>query len=185
MTVEEVLILASKELNLPDTVRACIQGTNNGTAEREEVQSLLHAFNMVENELAMDYLPLYTEEEIATDTGAVFYTSLTRKPVRILGVKDETDGSVRYEVFPEYVKTEKGKVRIRYTYMPDAKALDGESDYQIQASARLLAYGVATEYCLSRGLFDDASVWEKKYKQALKSAYKAYPSVVLRTRRWA
>lgn len=185
MTVQEILILATKELNLPDEVRLFILGTNSSNAGKEEADNLLACFNAVETELAVDYLPLYAEDELEAETGAIFYTKLTRRPIRILGVKDEKGRSIPYQIFPEYIKTRAGKIRVRYTYAPREKTLDDISDYRIQASKVLLAYGVVTEYCLSQGMFEDASVWEKKYKQALKSAYKALPSVVLRTRRWA
>ncbi len=185
MKVEKVLILASRMLNLPEEVQFCLAGVGENSFAQKEADALLHSFNVVENELAMDYLPLYAEDEIVTASGSVFYTVLTRKPVRILGVKDGNGNSLFYQVFPEYVKAQVGKVRIRYTYMPNEKTLYDQSDYHLQASERLLALGVAVEYCLSRGMFEDANVWDKKYKQALKSAYKGYPSVVLRTRRWA
>lgn len=40
-------------------------------------------------------------------------------------------------------------------------------------SPRLFAYGIAAEYCLACGLFEEAAVWDKKYKDALTAAYRS------------
>jgi hypothetical protein len=185
MEVKTVLLRVRELLNLPQEVQDGITSGGGSVWVQDEVNTLMQCFNAVENELAVDYLPLYHEDTVQTETGAVFYTEFSRKPVRILGVKDEKGNALKYTIFPEYLKAQAGKIVVRYTYAPEAKNVYSESDYRLQASERLLAFGVATEYCLMRGRFEEASIWEKKYKQALKTAYKAYPSVVLRTRRWA
>ena len=185
MKVKDVLLLVRELLNLPIDVQRCINGETVEEWAEKETNTLVKGFNVVEKELAVDYLPLYAEDTIRTNTGSIFYTSLTRKPVRILGIKDGDGTSLKYRIFPEYIKTECGEICVRYTYIPEEKLLLDSSDYKLQASENLLAYGIAVEYCLARGRFEEASIWEKKYKQALKSAYKSNPSVVLRTRRWA
>lgn len=185
MKVKDVLIKVRELLNLPQDVHYNITGEAYGNAGQEEVNTLVRCFNAVENELAVDYLPLYQEDVVQTDTGAVFYTSFSRRAVRILEVKDENGNALQYTIFPQYIKTQKGKVVIRYSYAPEEKFLYSDSEYQLEIAERVLEYGIATEYCLMRGMFEEANVWEKKYKHALKTAYKAYPSVVLRSRRWA
>ena len=185
MKVKDVLTLARELLGLPEEVQEGIEGGQTSSWVQQEVTMLLQCFNAVEKELAVDYLPLYNEDTIQTSTGSIFYSSLVHRPVRILGVRDADGTSLKYTIFPEYLKTQSGEVCVRYTYMPEDKHLLSISDYHLQASEYLIAYGMAVEYCLMRGRFEEANVWEKKYKQALKSAYKAYPSVVLRTRRWA
>lgn len=185
MKVKDVLLLARAELNLPLEVQGCIMGETGEAWVQQEVDALLQCFNAVEKEIAVDYLPLYNEDTLSTPTGTVFYTTLSRKPVRILGIQDGKGNSLEYTIFPEYIKTQCGEICVRYTYMPEEKMLYADSDFHLQASEKLLAYGVALEYCLMRGKFEEAELWDKKYKTALKMAYKARPSVVLRTRRWA
>lgn len=184
MKVRDVLINVRELLNLPIDVHYNITGEAFGSAGQEEVNTLVRCFNAVENELAVDYLPLYQEDTVQTDTGAIFYTDFSRRPVRIAEVRDENGNAVKYKIFPQYLKTQKGKTVIRYSYAPEEKFLYSDSEYSLEIAQRLLEFGIATEYCLMRGMFEEASVWEKKYKQALKTAYKAYPSVILRSRRW-
>ena len=183
MKIRDIIATVAQELGLTE-VTTYLQGTNNTTGETE-TNNLVRCYNLVEGELAVDYLPLYAEDEIWTETGAVFYTELSKKAVRIIAVTDESGNAVSYKIFPEYLKMQPGKMNVRYSYVPAEKGLEDESDYQLCACKHLLVYGMATEYCLAIGLFDEAEVWEKKYRRALKNAYKSKPSVVMRTRRWA
>ena len=183
ITVKEVLLACAQMLGLDDTVEylnAPSQEKNAG-----ETEELLRCFNIVENEVALDYLPLYAETEVETQTGAVQYACLPNAIVRVLRVCDEWGNSVPFKIFPDHIQTQSGKIKIAYTYAPESKALDGESDYTVQASARLFAYGVATEYSLAKGMFEEASVWDKKYKDAITAAYRSRPCRILRSRRWA
>lgn len=61
MKVKEVLALAAANLGRDDLVAAIEQMEGDPSAE---VQSLLRCYNLAENELALDYLPLTQEEEI-------------------------------------------------------------------------------------------------------------------------
>ncbi|MBQ8885814.1 MAG: hypothetical protein IJY62_05560 [Clostridia bacterium] len=182
MTVKEVVLLAAEELGLGESVAAHLSGGAEGERETAE---LLRAFNLVENEIALDYLPLYSEEEIESETGVIRFDGLSRAAVRILRVCDEYGNKLPFRLFPEWLKTQAGKVKIAYTYSPKEKGLEDKSDYVLQASPRLLAYGIAAEYSLTKGLFEEAAVWDKKYKDALTAAYRARPSRILRSRRWA
>ena len=182
MKVRDIIAIVAKELGLV-TVSAYLQ--NGNTTGEEETNNLVRCYNLVESELAVDYLPLYSEDEIWTETGAVFYTELSKKAVRIVAVVDENGNGAPYKIFPEYLKTQPGKIRVRYSYAPMEKGLDGNSEYHLYACRHLLVYGVAYEYCLACGLFEDAGVWEKKYHRVIKNAYKSKPGVILRTRRWA
>lgn len=182
ITVKDAILTAAAELGFADTVQAYFDGTSQeGEAE---VEALLRCFQLVENELALDYLPLYAEEEVETGTGVVPYDAFSRTIVRIVKVTDEWGNDAPFTLFPEYLKTQGGKCKIRYAYAPEKKELDGESDYHLYVSARLLAYGMAMEYALARGMFEEASVWDKKYKDAITATYRANPCRVIRSRRW-
>ena len=168
MTVKEVIITAASLLELEEKVSAFIGGDE--TVGAEETAALLKCFNLVEN--------------VRTDTGRVAYKDLSKAAVRILGVKDESGSSIAYKVYPEYLTAQPGGLTIGYTYTPEKKTLDGESDFQLIVSERLLAYGVAAEYCFSTGYYEEGEAWSKKYKDALAAAYRSSPAKSLRSRRW-
>ena len=182
ITVKEVLLSAAAEVGLYYKVYAYLE---EGEAEGlEATEALLRCFNLVENELALDYLPLYAEEEVVTDTGTVYYSELSRPAVRVVKVEDAWGNDMPFRLFPEYLKTQGGTLKIRYAYVPAKKTVADDSDYHTLASVRLFTYGIAAEYSLSIGLFEEAAVWDKKYKDAVTAAYRSNPCRVIQSRRW-
>jgi len=173
---------AAIEVGLKEEVLGYLQ--NGDEAGEVATMSLVRCFNLVENELALDYLPLFYEEELESDTGAVYFSELTKAPVRIVQVTDGNNQELEFRLFPEYVKTQAGKIKIRYSYTPTQKDIDGTSDFFLYASVRLFAYGMAAEYFAASGLFEEAAVWDRKYKDAIQAAYKRKPNKKIRARRW-
>lgn len=182
MTVIECINATAVELGIGERVREYLEGISDDG--KEDVNALLRCFNLVENELALDYLPLYAEEELVSETGAVYFSELENKPVRIVEVRDFTGQQTAYRLFPEYLKTTAGQITVRYTYAPEEKLLTGESDFKLFASVRLFAYGMASEYLTANGLFEEGAVWDKRYKDAIASAYRSKPARRIASRRW-
>ena len=182
ITVKDVLLLCAKMLNLTDAASYLTTGTGTQNAD---VQALLSCFNVVENEIALDYLPLYAEQEVHTQTGEMKYTALNKNVVNVLRVRDESGKSLPFKLFPDQLKTQSGKIVITYTYAPKNKSLTDECECSVQVSTRLLAYGIAAEYAFAQGMFEEAAVWDKKYKDAIEAANCKKPSYILRSRRWA
>ncbi len=182
MTVKEVLYQAALLVGATDAA-TFLDGSS--TAGENEANVLLRCLNFVENEVALDYLPLCSEETFESETGVIPFEKLALAATRIVSVKDESGNSVAFKSFPDYIKTQPGKVTVAYTYTPKEKALGDEMEYSRLASKRLFAYGVAAEYCLACGLYEEAAVWDKKYKEAIGAAYEAHPPRRLASRRWA
>ena len=182
MKVKEIILTAANELGMGAEIAAYFNGA--APEYQEQANLFLQCFNLVENELALDYLPLYAEDEIETTTGTVKYTILRNDAVRILCVENEWGESIKFDLFADYLKTQPGLVKIRYTYTPQKKTISEDSDFTLLASERLLAYGIAAEYTLATGRFEESAVWDKKYKAAINAAYELRPAKKIRSRRW-
>lgn len=182
MTVRECVELAAVQLGIAEEVKAYLNGTATGGAEKAEL--LLTCFNLVENELALDYLPLFAEDEIESETGIIEFSALRYDAVRVTGVRDKWGNAAAFKLFPTYLQTAPGYVKITYTYTPQKKEIDEESDFVTLISSRLMSYGMAAEYSLVMGLFEDATVWDKKYKEGIEAAYKLRPCKRIKSRRW-
>lgn len=182
MTVKEILLEAARKIGKYQQVYDYFEGIDQ--AGETLVEELLDCFHTIENELALDYLPLYAEKEIFSQSGAVYFSQLDKAAVRIVSVQDEWGNDLKYELFPQYLKTQQGKIKIRYSYTPEKKSLTDKSDFGARVSARLFAYGMAAEYAVQNGLFQEAGVWESKYKDAIAAAYRATPNKKIASRRW-
>ncbi len=182
MTVKEILLTAATELGFGEDAKAFLEeGVED---EIQKMELLLECFNLTENELALDYLPLYAEDTVSSSSGKILYSTFKKSPVHILQVQDTSGNPIKFKIFADGIKTQAGKVNVTYTYTPDKKTFEEESDYQIQASTSLMAYGVLSHYTLATGLFEESAIWEKKYKNAIEAVYRARPSERLRSRRW-
>ncbi len=181
--VKEVIKGAARCLGIEKGVEAYLAGGENEQGG-EDTQRLLFCFHRVEEELALDYLPLLVEEEIVTANGVVSYDALSRSVTRILCVEDEWGNPIKHRIYPTYCKAAAGRLKITYAYLPVKKEIEEESDYGGEVGERLLSYGVAAEFALSIGDPSTAEVWDKKYREAVRVAYKATPCKRIRARRW-
>lgn len=180
MIVKNIVISAGDLLGIGDQVRDEIEKSEDSKI----VQCLLKCYNIVENELAVDYFPLLLEETFSSDTGALYFESFSKKPVRIVKVVDAWENEIPFKLFPNFLKTQTGKVCVRYAYEPEEKKLQSKGEVSLHVSERLIAYGVASEYALASGLFEEASAWDKKYKDAISAVYRANPARKISARRW-
>lgn len=182
MTVKEVLYLAATELGIYDEVRNFIE---NGLAVgKKETQKLLSYYQLVENELALDYFPLRTEETMYASNGKIVYSRLSKGVSRILYVKNADGERIRFQIFADHLLTDEGTVTIGYAYAPSSKTYKDSSDFSSQVSARLLSYGIAAEYTLAAGRYEEWAIWDQKYKNAIIAAYRAPKTERLESRRW-
>jgi uncharacterized membrane protein len=182
MTVKEVVLAAAEMVGVGDAVKIYLDGDKSQGGK--ECEALLRCFNFIQNELALDYFPLVAEDVVSNPTGRIKYVQLSKAAVRILSVKDETERSVQYKLFPSFLESQVGDLTVRYTYTPSEKTVSGDVEASMVVSLRLIAYGVAAEYCFSVGLYEEGEAWNKKYKDALVGAYALQPAKVMRSRRW-
>ena len=183
ISVKEAVCEAAQALGIWEWVQAYLDGGDSEMGEKD-TNVLVECFNRVQNELALDYLPLLAEDELMTATGVIAYTELMHPATRILCVENEVGESVKFKLFPNRLETQEGKVKVFYAYAPTEQDIDGVCEYETGVSKRLFVYGMAAEYFSACGLFEEAAVWDRKYKAAIEAAYKKRPSRKIRSRRW-
>lgn len=184
MTVKNILSLAAANLGREDLVAAVYDCAQEPWGE---VASLLRCYNLVENEIALDYFPLKTEETLVSCGSVIPYARLQHAPVTILSVTDENGNAENFEVRPARIVLtgcKNRKLKVVYTYSPAEKLFTDCCELGGKISARLLSFGVACEFCLTNGQFAEAAAWEKKYREALRAANTTRRPLSVRSRRW-
>ena len=182
MKVKDVVYAAAQTLGILDGVKGYFESGDEGC--KREAELLLSCFNGVESGLALEYLPLYAEDEVLAPTKRVEYASLTYSPVRILKVTDELGEATQYTLYPQYLIAKAGRLKITYTYTPNRKEIEEQSDFALYLSETLLVYGTLAEYCAAEGCFDEASVWDKKYKAGIEKVVTLRSCKRINSRRW-
>lgn len=183
MQVKEIAALAAECLGRDDL--AALAHTAK-SEPRGELSSLLRCYNLVENEIALDYIPLIEEERLQVVNGEVSFSRLRFSPVEVKRVTDENGISVSFELLPDRLKVPERElfVTVRYTYSPPRKGWEEESAFDGKVSPRLMAQGIASEFCLSHGQFSEAAMWEKRYRESLRAAHIVRRTLFVRARRW-
>ena len=181
MTAKQVINEAARLIGIDELLNGYF---TNGNEEGEKAaQALLSCLYLVETELASEYFPLRFEETL-TSNGKIEFEAFTHKPLCVLSVADSGGKEAAAVIFPTYIKVKNGAYNVSYTYAPDKKELDDDLPFDACVTAALVAYGVAAEYCLLAGLYEEAAVWEKKYKQAIRGAKPKARGGAMRAREW-
>ncbi len=179
VTVKEVLGLAAANAGRGD-----LDDTALSSASNADTAELLRCYNTVENEVALDFYPVARSQIFKPVGGKVAVTAFERQPVNILRVTDGKGRRLPFSQSAEYVGVEGEEVEIEYTYAPAQKSVGDKSEFGDKISARLLSYGTAAVYLLSRGCPAEAGEWERRYREALRAAGICRRTLSVRARRW-
>lgn len=181
ITVRQVIEMAARLIGIEEAVDGYFTEEN---AEGEKaVNALLACLYLVETELASEYFSLKTEEECDSN-GYIDFDALSRKPLRIVSVTAMDGKAAQATICPTGIRVKKGAYKISYQYLPEEKVVDDVLEFDPSVTTALIGYGVAAQYCLTAGLYEEAVVWDGKYKQAIVAAKPLTKAGAIRAREW-
>lgn len=185
MTVREILKLVCEFVGEKEIAIKLNAQQEFTEKEQEKIAIMTDCFNLVNQEIASDYLPFMTKEEIAVNNSILNFQDLTKAVINIYEVKNRLGFNLRFKLYPNFVEIF-GKAKwIVYSYLPsDVTTLEDEVPAFNGLSARVYAYGVASEYLLVDGLSDDAEIWEDRFKQSLFVLSRKRGEHIMPKRRW-
>ena len=186
MKVKEIVSLALVFLDKEDLLDFKPFGEEEVIPELEgkEIDHLLKCFNLVYNEVATAYLPLLKEEKVVFKNGVLPFDGLSKSLIEVKKLFSNGK-NIKYKIFEDGIHANVKEAVITYSYLPDE--LGFESDVFLfggKLPYRVLAYGLCFEYSVLAGLFDDANLWEGRYKDGLKLACSKKSDIVIPARRW-
>lgn len=169
MTVKEILKLACEfvgERELREKLKS--KNVETFTArEQEKLDLMLDCFNLVNQEIASDYLPFLTKEEIDVDNSTLHFSNLEKTVINVYEIKNRFGMNLKFKLYPNYVQIFGRAKSIVYSYLPSDLSLEDEVEMLCGMSARVYAYGVASEFLLVDGISEDAEIWEERFKESL------------------
>ena len=168
MTLKEVIKTATVFLNLID-VSAYVDdnGATHTSATLANLDLLTRLSNLVIMELASSYVPMVCIETVNSQDGKIIFANLTHNATRILSVKNEFGYDAEFKLYPEYVKVFGGTYTVEYEYAPSNYSLNDTVGFNDKITAALLGYGVAAEYCVTQGMFEEAVLWRTRYTEGV------------------
>ena len=183
MSVKNIVLLAAELVGVKEAVQEYLDGGNSAQGQRA-VDGLLGCYLHVETELAMDYFPVLCEERVTAENGEIRYESLGRRVARVLALLDKDGNEPTKKIIPASLCVKSGTYTLRYAALPREKAIGDEAECGVGVSEQLMAYGIAAEYCLLKGLYEEHAAWEKKYKHAVASTYRLRGGKRMKAREW-
>ena len=155
---------------------------NFSAKEKETVKKYLDSLNFIQNEIATERQLLVTEETLSTDNFKISLDQFSKPICDVLSVKDLIGRNVKFKVYPSYVLAFANVVKVQYVYAPEKLELTCE--LEITLPEHILAAGVAREYCLRMGLYEDAEMFERRFKDGLKVMLRKKAEIKMPGRRW-
>ena len=188
MNVKEIIKLSATYLQLEDVLKLqVLDGEEESPTELtiKNYELLLKAVNLVQEEIASDYIPLNKEENIEIIYEEILFSSLSERIIQVISIKNEINQEVKYKLFPDSIKLKNGNYNIIYKYMPNAITInDNFAPFSNKITERVVAYAVAGEYALINGLFDEATTWKQRFEEAMKVATSKKSPITILSRRW-
>ncbi|MDD4211222.1 MAG: hypothetical protein PHC46_02365 [Clostridia bacterium] len=189
MEVKEIIKLTAIYLQMEDIL--ALEELGGEVTEPEELTSknlelLIRCLNLVYNEVASDYVPLKHTQTVTSENGEISLESLEKRLISVLSLIDSTsEVSVKYKVYPTSIKVKDGSYNLEYSYMPDSVVLENDIEgFGGKLSERIMAYGVASEYLLISGLFDEATLWKKRFLDSILTVSSKKSDIKMPARRW-
>ncbi|MBP3345303.1 MAG: hypothetical protein J6K97_03780 [Clostridia bacterium] len=161
------------------------QNLENGSLTEEEqceIDGLVKSFNLIVEEIASQYQPIMQTEKFIVKNFKLEFSTFSKPVCEIYSIKDKFGRNVNYKIFDGYIFVCGKEVDVIYSTYPQTLSLEDEIDFKLPE--RIFAYGVAREYFFANNLYEDANMWEERFKGALSIMLRRKSEVRMPRRRW-
>ena len=184
MKVKDVVIYTSLFIGEKELASKLEDNSSLTQREQERVDTLVRCFNLVNQEIASDYLPFLYTEKIDVNNSILNFSELEKTIINVYELKGSFNINVHYKEYPSYLEIHGHAKKIVYSYLPEDAELNDDIEFFNGLTARVYAYGMASEYLLCDGLSEDAEIWEERFKESLFVLARKRSEVRLPRRRW-
>ena len=171
---KDIIKLSATFLGLSDVVDY-LKDTNTSANQEtlEKLDDLILFANYVIREITKSYFPLsHTEQVTSNESCEIEFSKLSKSAIAIKSIKNTLNQCVTFNLYPSFIKVgfPERKYTVTYNYVPNKiQSLDDTLNLPLGLGIEVISYGVASEYALSRLLYDEADMWESKFKNALEN----------------
>lgn len=182
--IKNVCIYLGKE-EILDSELFEADGEKISTQMQKDLDKMLKCINDITEELATEYLPITKSKIVDLSDGTINLYDIDEYIFEILSVKTLTGRILRYVISNGKMICLASRVEITYKVYPQEITFESEAEnFGGKLSPRVIAYGVASEYCFLEMLYDDATLWESRYKNALLNIQRKKGELKLKKRGW-
>ena len=185
MTVKDIVKSSAMLLSRED-ICDYLSGNQGGIGDDTipTLNTMVTLLNLVISELSATYIPMVKREQVEFTGGKFYYTALNNTPLRVIKVYDINGREISHTENALFISANIDKAIVEYEFVPpnyDLEETIGYGEKDISQSA--LAFGLASEYCICKGAFDEAVMWHKRYVESV-NAVRKIENVKLKARSW-
>ena len=169
MTIKDIIKISATYLGKNNVIGYLSENSGNYGDAVVQIDNLTRCANLVIGELAASYFPMEKSENKVSENGRVPFSSFTEEVTRVMDVCDLNGGKVSYKVKPLFIEVDCPSVVVKYRYLPSNYGLTDAIGYnETQVSARIIAYGVCSEYSIIERNFDESIAWRNRFNEEIK-----------------
>lgn len=186
MKVKNIIKKSAEFLRLENVVRYLNDQMEITSEIDQEIKDFLIAINMVNNNIASSYLELIDVVEIVNRKGEISFNDISQNPIiEIKNVCDFAGNDISYKLLSTGLKvSEVEHIKVTYSYFPQEVGVDDDIDYYLKINDLVFAIGVVGEYLYIKGAIDEASIWDKRFKQTMFNLIRPKRNIVIPAKRW-
>ncbi len=188
MKVNKIISIAADILGVDGVKNYIETGVCEDLATMRAVtEKMLSAYNLTIQGIASEYVPLYKTETFQ-NVNEIIFKDLPDIPIEIIAVTD-VDG-VEIDCVQTLdrlcFKRAEQKVCVCYRYIPKDREFDEECDYApvTKITPRIIAYGLASEFCAINGANSQSKEWGDKFERAIRGVLYPRKKLIMPRRRW-
>lgn len=174
MSIKEMIKLTATIIGRND-VKLYVDDANSALLEDTVLltENLLALSNLVIKELSATFIPMYKKEKVTAKNFRVRYDELSETAVEIKNVYDLDGDKISFSQTPEYISVRNSQVIVEYECVPKDYSLGDEIGYEeSDVPLIVLAHGLASEYYVNTGRFEQAVMWHERYVDGVNSLRK-------------
>jgi len=186
MEVKRILKLSASMLQLHDIEDIVDRVEMLEDVDNVDLKLLLNCVNLINDTIATDYINLKETLNITNISGRLKYKDLTDKHIyKIISVKDAFDNGLAFKADMNGITCPTGDIKITYSYFPKTVGFNDEINcYGCSLTERVFAFGVVSEYLFIKFNYDDAAIWDDRFKNAMKNIVRHRKEIIMPKRRW-
>lgn len=184
MLVKDVIIKACDFIDNAELSNALKSNSSTLTSEMQEtLTKLVKCFNLVRNEIASEYIPIVKEEVVLPKQNKIKFNVLSSTLIEIIFIKDKFGNKISYKLNDDGIYLDNSdEVTIKYNSVPNDLTEVGE--FSSTLPERVYAYGVVKEYYFLQTLYEDAEIWDERFKSSLQILERKKSETIIPRRRW-
>ena len=153
--------------------------------QQKELEKMKKCLELITSEIASDYLPIYKQKSVTLKNGEINVFEIDENIMEIVSIKNKFGKNIKFKLIGDKVIAMATNIVVTYKIHFGELQLDGDAEsFGGRLSARVLGYGTASEYSYQEMLYDDASIWENRFKNALLIACRKKGELKLKERGW-